>query len=422
MIAYYVVCIAGILLCILTLKLPKVYKANFALSILSVIAGGYLIEIYLFYFAPQPDLFYLHAQAAESANVPFDDRTRYQVFEDLRRENVQVYPGMNVSQIAGLKGIEVSGEPLLPLAGISEVLTIHCNESGEYTFYVADKNGFNNSSELYPKSDIVLVGDSFAHGNCVLAGEDIAGQLRKRQIKAINLGYSGNGPLIELATLREYAAPLKPKIVLWLYYEGNDLEDLLVEAQSPPFRAYLQRDFSQHLLNRQHEINQALIEYIEKRAEELEEKDLRDAGVFDTQIARIARFQQVRQRFKFLSPSRQSPTPPLPLFEEILQEARDLTISMDGKFYFVYLPGWSRYAAEANEDDLFYRDQVLAIVRSLDIPVIDMHEIFVQHPDPLSLFPFRIEGHYTAEGYELVASTIHSYLNLSLGDAGDWNR
>ena len=30
----------------------------------------------------------------------------------------------------------------------------------------------------------------------------------------------------ELATLKEYGPTLKPKLVLWFYYEGNDLRDL----------------------------------------------------------------------------------------------------------------------------------------------------------------------------------------------------
>ena len=45
--------------------------------------------------------------------------------------------------------------------------------------------------------------------------------------------------------------------------------------------------------------------------------------------------------------------------------------------------------------------------------MIDMHkEVFAKHDDPLSLFPFRINGHYTAEGYNLV---VESVLN-NIGD------
>ena len=45
------------------------------------------------------------------------------------------------------------------------------------------------------------------------------------------------------------------------------------------------------------------------------------------------------------------------------------------------------------------------MVASLDIPVIDIHDVFVNQ-DPLYLFPFKMGGHYTAEGYGLVAKTI----------------
>ena len=43
----------------------------------------------------------------------------------------------------------------------------------------------------------------------------------------------------------------------------------------------------------------------------------------------------------------------------------------------------------------------------LDIPIIDIHsKVFDSHPDPLSLFLFRMPGHYNAEGYKLVAEEI----------------
>jgi hypothetical protein len=43
----------------------------------------------------------------------------------------------------------------------------------------------------------------------------------------------------------------------------------------------------------------------------------------------------------------------------------------------------------------------------LDIPVIDiLSKVFDPHPDPLSLFPFRMNSHYNAEGYRLVAEAI----------------
>ena len=55
----------------------------------------------------------------------------------------------------------------------------------------------------------------------------------------MSLASPGNGPLIELATLVEYAAPLEPRTVLWFYFEGNDLKNLTDEIESETLNRYL---------------------------------------------------------------------------------------------------------------------------------------------------------------------------------------
>ena len=97
-----------------------------------------------------------------------------------------------------------------------------------------------------------------------------------------------------------------------------------------------------------------------------------------------------------------------PLFAKILTAARDRVAAWNGKLYLVYLPEFSRYAkASINHGDFRKRNEVLGIVKSLGIPVIDIHQkVFASHPDPLALFPFRMYGHYNAEGYNRVASAI----------------
>ena len=75
-----------------------------------------------------------------------------------------------------------------------------------------------------------------------------------------------------------------------------------------------------------------------------------------------------------------------------------------GRMYFVYLTDFNRYLS-GNEHPL--RQEVLRTATELNIPVIDIQtEVFAPHPDPLSLFPFRMFGHYNAEGYRLVAEAI----------------
>ena len=88
---------------------------------------------------------------------------------------------------------------------------------GYYSFYKSDRFGFNNPDYEWDKKSLkyILIGDSFTHGACVNRPNDIASVLRNLSGESVlNLGYSGNGPLLEFATLREY---LKPNIenIIW---------------------------------------------------------------------------------------------------------------------------------------------------------------------------------------------------------------
>ena len=48
----------------------------------------------------------------------------------------------------------------------------------------------------------------------------------------------------------------------------------------------------------------------------------------------------------------------------------------------------------------------MSIVEDLGVPLIDLRETFLEHADPLSLFPLRLRAHYNDSGYALVAETI----------------
>jgi hypothetical protein len=48
------------------------------------------------------------------------------------------------------------------------------------------------------------------------------------------------------------------------------------------------------------------------------------------------------------------------------------------------------------------------MVETLGFTIIDLHPAFAEHKDPLALFSFRISaaGHYSEDGYQLVAEEI----------------
>ena len=175
---------------------------------------------------------------------------------ELDRHVAQLNPFTKLEKILHLRKNGILAVPAAPagekfergyvLGGISESLVVFCDESGEWATYQSDEFGFNNPPGSHINDiDLVLTGDSFTEGVCVNGGQDVASRLRVQGWNVLNLGKSGMGTLMQLATLAEYAEGLRPSYVLWLYYEGNDLKDLLSENRDrATLRWYLEKNFN----------------------------------------------------------------------------------------------------------------------------------------------------------------------------------
>jgi hypothetical protein len=229
------------------------------------------------------------------------------------------------------------------------------------------------------------------------------------------LGVNGHGPLTSLATLKEYGPILKPKLVLWFYYEGNDLRDLDGwEKNSLLLRKYLTAPFSQHLFARQAEIDEKLRAFLDAAMAKAA------APVSLEKVLKLQHLRQTVQLFYERRPTEQglpaelveylrhtgAPAAPedLQLFENILGEAQATASMWSGQVVFVYLPTWERYRIPetASQD----RDKVLKIVDRLELPLIDLHPVFSAQSDPLALFPFRRYAHYNDAGHKLVGEEV----------------
>jgi hypothetical protein len=320
----------------------------------------------------------------------------------------------------------------LPLAGIANKLVVLCNETGRFVIYRADAHGFNNPQSLWPNvpTDIVVVGDSFAHGYCVDASAVTV--IRRRYPATLNLGIEGNGPLTMLGVIKEYARFLKPKVLLWFHFEGNDLVDLSRERRSPLLRRYLTKGFSQNLLAQQPEIDRALTDYLETLKDKsdlsvrLEEiwAQLGDLGRLRKRTRSIVKLAQVRTRLGLVyakpvvsnSPGaaqgsgREEDGSQMRLLYDILVEAKRSVEEWGGHVTFVYLPAWNRYASTVAPRE---RDDVLLTAGRAGLPVLDLHQAFISYQDPLALFPFRLPGHYTEEGNRLVAEKILESISIA---------
>ena len=290
------------------------------------------------------------------------------------------------------------------MSAVSNSETIFCNENGYYSIYQSDRYGFNNPDNEWDKKKIeyLLVGDSFTHGACVNRPYDISSILRNLSNKSVlNLGYTGNGPLIEYATLREYL-DTNVKKVLWIYYEGNDLVNLGSEKTNDILINYLKDlNFTQNLKLNKNDIDSFLSNKIQEIIKEEEKR-----ATFDSKLIKFIKIYNTR--FLILSALALAPAPaPAPEFKQILQLTKELVNKNNTKLYFVYLPEYSRY--KITYENTQY-NLVKEIVNELRIPFIDIHkEVFVKEQNTLKLFPFELHGHYNVEGYKKVAETIYKF-------------
>jgi hypothetical protein len=405
---FYAVPAAACACCLGALALPYPARQNIALALVSAAVGLYGIELTLNALG-----YWEHTARLEAANqrgLKVDTRTKLEVLDELRKKGLDSYPAIrNPWSLWG--SVRVSGNEVVPFGGISGVTTILCNESGTWATYLADEHGFNNPPGLWshPTWDIVVVGDSFAHGNCVNPGDTITGVIRLKHPRTVNLGMGANGPLIELATIKEYLPAKRPRAVLWLYYEGNDLHDLVKERRSEILTKYLSGDFSQNLVGQQSEIDRALRALVDRATEQERGLTWRYS-----RPVKIATLSAIRVSLGLASGQVDADVNiDLGLFEEVLVEAKRFVSSWGGEVVFVYLPGVARFSGQPLNSYARQRDAVLRTVSSRDIPIVDVQALFESQDDPLGLFTSRArfrsyysDWHYSEKGYRLAADAL----------------
>ena len=416
------------------LRRSREFKVNAAMICVSLAASMYAVELALAIFpsAFRPSVtFWGNAPPAykeeivalaKKSGIDFDLRTKFEVVRDLRRQGIFAVPAviplefvMQQPDGSFKSKIAVNGAEVLPLSGISNRVTVLCNETGKFIIYDSDQRGFHNPKTIWNSSAIAIgaLGDSFTFGACVPSDKNFVALIRQHHPGTLNLGISGEGPLAMLAALKEYLLFLKPKVVLWFFYEENDLVDLLQEGKTPLLTNYLKDDFDQDLLNRQADIDQALSVYVERGFEDAlrktnEQKETIDAA---ETVKRLLKLQHLRQRVWLVHDSNRQAKEgaygeysqaQLDLFRDVLLHAKRLIKGWGGTLYFVYLPARERYAHRQN----YHRESVLAIVRNIDLPIIDIHDRFQRESDPLKFFPFGRFGHYNEDGNRVVAEQV----------------
>jgi len=344
------------------------------------------------------------------------EKSKYDVIQDLKKsKNIDVVPSVFPKVFFKNKLTNID-ENILPLGGVSNTTTVFCKEGETFSIYKSDRYGFNNPDQEWNNEKIVwfLIGDSFVQGSCVQPGDDFASRIRMlTKQSAISLGMSGNGPLTELASLKEYSFKKSPKVVLWFYFERNDLEDLRNEKSNSILMNYLNENFTQHLHSKQLQIDKKLNMYIQHAEKEYQKeilKEDKDAEKF-LSFKKIIRLQILRDKTAL---DRGLNFGIDPLFEKIMIEAKNFVNDWDGRLYFIYLPDKERYSSKKIKDNNYLnRSEIIELINNLDIPLIDIHEdFFIKQADPIEFFAQRIYGHYSPDGYNEISKVIINKINL----------
>jgi hypothetical protein len=348
-----------------------------------------------------------------------DPRSKVEFLEQLRSAGHDAWPIASPASLVGAlagEGVPSERQPLLPLGGISNVKSVFCGEGRPFVTYQSDRHGFFNPAPAFDaKPNVMLLGDSYVQGYCVGPMDGIAPRLRERFPGTLNFGISGNGPLLLLATLREYGPALEPEFVVWSFFAGNDFLNLASERNRLALTAYLDPDHRQHLIEKQDEVDALLRDYIDGEQTHAPRVPIAEAEGMRASLGRkLVPVLSLHNLLPFLGLPRGRVDFDYPLLEEILRTARDEVAGWSGRLLFTYLPlgadfyGLSRFDADGS----YARQRTLEIVRRLDIPIVDLYPVIAALPDPMAVSRTP-RTHYNERGYDLVAREIAAAVTSS---------
>ena len=375
---YKIVFLVFLFITIIVYFLNKHIQSYFIIIILSSMASLYLFEF--------NSISEIYKYTGSNDNA--DKRNLKEVIKDFKKQNIKAIQSISPSNFHKSDGIKLkNSKKIYPLAGVSNVTTPLCNETGKWSIYKSDRFGFNNKDEFWDKKiQYLIIGDSFAHGACVDRNDDFRGKLIKYSNKnAITLGYGGNGPLTAFASYREYNKLVDPKVIIWMYFELSDLSDLQKEfSYSEILKNYLNKEYTQKLHKYQKEIDEALSEYLYKK---------KIFSFIKLQKTRKAIRSLISQKSKMLNEIKNDEKNKrmnktninivdeeyLKLFFDILDKANQEIKSNNQELVFLYLP-FLRIdnPSDENTKTNYFKKEILNKLNDMKIRYIDIDEMVIK--------------------------------------------
>lgn len=332
----------------------------------------------------------------------------------------------------------------MTLSGLRNTTTIFCKEGPDYSIYQSDEYGFNNNfmygDYVKKKFKLLFIGDSFTHGACVNNEKNIPSVVNNHIIKnsgvkdnyVLNLGFSGYGPLTEYVVLREFINNIQFDSLVWLYFEGNDLDDLNLELSNKYLLKYLSDlSFKYDYFNSKDKVDRYLYSKHKEAVEYLKKDNIFNIINFlklnktRTFINKnILKVKLKKKKDKINDVSRYKEL--IKEFENILIQTKFILTKNNVNFNFVYIPSYISFL-DTETKNIFiqnsdfnsilinnnhFRDEIINVMKNLEINYIDIYkEIIEANIDPLDYFPQKKINHFNESGYKFIGDLINKKFN-----------
>ena len=411
---HYLLSFVFIILSLITLSFRKKTNYNILVLLISLFISLIFIEFYF-----KNYLFKLN-----KLDNSWDE------FKKLKNKNINARP-----QTLPFDFIDNKQYKIFPLSNKKNSLILSCNENGYVQTYFSDRFGFNNPDYEWDNKEIeyLIIGDSFAEGQCVNRPFDFASQLRLKKHNVITLGMGGNGPLIEYATLVEYAKLIKVKNIIWIYFEGNDVSDLSRELENSILKSYMNDpNFTQNLAFKTDDttvVGESGIDKIQsnnfqKWKDHNQRMDVITKTSFFTKIKKTLLLTSLRLFIKnnFFTKIKIDDDEiidknHLKNFNQIIKLIKKFSIQQQANLHVVYLPSYLRYHLKLDNDDNYKNyNQIKKFIKSNNINLIDFYEDFKKKSDLLESFYSsdkyikHTARHFSEKGYSYLASETLNYI------------
>jgi hypothetical protein len=386
-----------------------------AIEIVMVVVSLLAVETLIAVFEPQtPSQQMTRARIADKLGVAFDLRTKSEVVDELRAQGTDALPGISLGWPRQAFVRQQLPDGLYPLSHASGAPIVECNESGKYLVWQSDELGFNNPPGLVSSGKVAIaaVGASFTLGHCVARADSLLGHLRNRYGNVANFGLAGGGALTMLAAFREYVEPLRPPLVLWIMHPRTAATE--GEMADPVLSHYLEKDFTQHLGQRQAEIDALWRELSIPVQYEFDRRSKLSISAAESQrFTGIPLLSQLRDRVQLGGGSDAGGAIDLGPFMSSVHLAQATTQSWGGEFVVVIMPLYEEIVARQLPPPL-HHEHLAAILREANVTTIDAAAFFASQPDVAHLYTMRINNHPNPEGFTVLSNFVMTELEQRL--------